>query len=132
MSTVTLESLATQTDRVHADATGIDLAITIKPGTYGRHTAQIWACDTTGDNAQAYRRERQAAGWAHLATRLWLAEHTPEAVRPRPRAVLAPYEAAATLIERVPESLTRELGSLADALRAMGFTVQLPAASSAR
>ena len=129
MSTITLESLCAES----GSAAGVTLAIEIKPGAYGRHTAELWARDTAREiSAASQRRERQAAGWAWLAARLWLEKVAPDAASPRPRAVLAPYEATVALIERLPDSLIRELGSLVDALHAMGFTVQLPGAGGVR
>lgn len=129
MSTITLESLCAES----GSAAGVTLAIEIKPGAYGRHTAELWARDTAREiSAASQRRERQAAGWAWLAARRWLEKTPLDPARPRPRAVLCPYDEAAVLVERLPESLIRELGSLVDALHAMGFTVQLPGAGAVR
>ena len=111
-----------------AGAEGIVIAIEIKPGAYGRRTVELWPRDISGElSCGAARRERRAAGWAWIAARRWLEKFAQDAPSPRPRAIPSPYDAWEVLIERLPESLIGELWALAAALRAMGFTVRLPA-----
>ena len=111
-----------------AAAEGIVITIGIKPGAYGRRTVELWPGDIAGEiSVAAARRERQAAGWAWIAARRWLEKFAPDALGPRPRAIPSPYDAWEVLIELLPESLIGELWALAAALRAMGFTVRLPA-----